>query len=115
MASAGALNTAIKHFFHRARPQVSWAIGHEDSFSFPSGHTVFSILLYGSLAYILIRWSGSTAARAAAIGFAAVMILCISFSRIILGMHYPSDVAGGYLEGLLWLTAAILIDRRLPA
>ena len=94
-----------KLIFHRARPDS--AIYLEDSFSFPSGHATIAIAFYGFLAYIIIRsvkkWKNKINVFFA--GF--VLVALVGFSRLYLGVHYVSDVWGGYLIGVIWLIIAI--------
>ncbi len=94
-----------KIIFHRARPDI--AIYTEHSFSFPSGHATMAVAFYGFLAYILIK-NAKQWKRKVNIFFAVViLILLIGFSRLYLGVHYFSDVWGGYLVGSIWLIVAI--------
>ena len=106
------LNDCFKLFFHRARPTVPWSIGDEHTFSFPSGHSLFSLVLYGLIAYNLVSRRGHTGRRVFTVGVAAMLVLGIGVSRIYLGMHWPTDVIAGYLTGGVWLSAVILVDRR---
>ncbi len=106
------MNVGLKLYFHRQRPEVSWALAHESSFSFPSGHSVAAICLYGILAYVVIARVKSLSARAAILGTAVLLVLGIGLSRIYLGVHYPSDVAAGYLVGSIWLLTIISSDLK---
>ncbi len=105
------LNETLKLHFHRLRPQVPWSIGDEHTFSFPSGHSLFAVVLYGTLAWMALRRPHSQARRWSAIVPATLLPLGIGFSRIYLGMHYPTDVLAGFTVGLLWLVAVIQIAR----
>ncbi len=100
------LNETLKLHFHRARPGLPWSIGDEHTYSFPSGHSLFAVVLYGMLAWLALerghRWP---------IGFAVAMPLAIGLSRVYLGMHYPTDVLGGYIVGLFWLCAVMAMER----
>ncbi len=104
------LNETLKLHFHRARPHVLWSIGDEHTFSFPSGHSLFAVVFYGTLAYCALHRQTSTRRQFGILTPAILMPLCIGASRVYLGMHYPTDVAAGWLTGTLWLTAVILID-----
>ncbi len=104
------LNQTLKLHFHRARPHVPWSIGDEHTFSFPSGHSLFAVVFYGTLAYCALHRQTSTRRQLGILTPAMLMPVCIGTSRIYLGMHYPTDVAAGWLTGILWLTAVILID-----
>ena len=106
------LNDTFKLYFHRARPAVPWSIGDETTYSFPSGHSLFSLVLYGLIAYSLASRRGGVGRRVVAISAATALVLGIGVSRIYLGMHWPTDVLAGYLTGAVWLCSVIWIDRR---
>ena len=95
-----------KLLFHRPRPE---GLGSylEDSFAFPSGHSALAVVLYGFIVYFLWRnfksWKNKM--NIAFLGF--LIMIAIGFSRLYLGVHYLSDVLGGYLLGLLWLIIGI--------
>lgn len=97
----------LKVSFHRHRPEAYFNLREPTSFSFPSGHAVSAFCLYGMLAHL---WSEQTAnavqKRLAWIG-AALMAAMIGFSRIYLGVHYPSDVIAGYAAGMVWIGGVI--------
>lgn len=96
----------IKNTVHRTRPQYAAEFLHGVSYSFPSGHTMGSTICYLMLAYIIGAWPGATSRRRwIAFVVAAVVIVAVAFSRVYLGVHYPSDVAGGFAAGMAWLTA----------
>jgi undecaprenyl-diphosphatase len=114
VAIGGAMiwNEAFKVYFHRARPKVPWSIGDEHTFSFPSGHSLFSMVLYGLIAYMVLGRRGRPLRHLLVVLAAALIVIGIGLSRIYLGMHWPTDVLAGYLTGGVWLCAVILIDRR---
>ena len=103
IASGGslALNETMKLFFQRPRPQLTWAQVQTD-YSFPSGHTMNSLVFYVGLA--IVAWSvlGRRAGIIALIAAIALTLL-IGVSRIYLGYHYLTDVVGGLLAGTGWL------------
>ncbi|NID13627.1 phosphatase PAP2 family protein [Fibrivirga algicola] len=99
-----------KRTFVRERP-LQVAYYPETGYSFPSGHSATAMILYGLLAYWLIRGQRSVTRRVG-IGVAAVgLILMVGFSRIYLGVHFLSDVLGGYLLGLCWLIVGIVLTE----
>ncbi len=106
------LNGTFKTHFHRARPRVPWSIGDEHTFSFPSGHSLFSFVLYGLIAYSVLTRRDPLLRRLLVTLGCAALALGIGISRIYLGMHWPTDVLAGYLTAAIWLTATITIDRR---
>jgi undecaprenyl-diphosphatase len=104
------LDEVMKLHFKRLRPEVPWAFVHEHSFSFPSGHSVLAIVMYGVIVYKTRDKLHSNWARAALMVGAFLMVVAIGVSRVYLGVHYPSDVAGGYFVGAVWLGAVIGSD-----
>ncbi len=99
-----------KRTFGRHRPaQVAYYP--EKGYSFPSGHSATAMTLYGLLGYWFARSSRQKRNRLL-IGLAAVsLILAVGFSRIYLGVHFLSDVLGGYLLGICWLTVGIALTE----
>jgi undecaprenyl-diphosphatase len=106
MAGAIVLENALKYALHRARPEPFFGTPPE-SYSFPSGHALFSACFYGALAWILAARTGNVGARAAIWTAALVLIAAIGLSRIYLGYHYPTDVIGGYLVAAFWLAGVL--------
>ena len=104
------LDVSLKYAFHRTRPTPFFGpLPH--SYSFPSGHALFSFCFYGVLAGLLAGRTRSQLARILIWTLAAVLVTAIGLSRIYLGVHYPSDVIAGYLAATLWVTALISLDR----
>ncbi len=100
------LNHALKLLVRRPRPDVVAAVA-VTGFSFPSGHAVESLICYGLLAHLLALRTRRRGLRVAEVGVATGVIVAIGFSRLYLGVHYFSDVVGGYAAGVLWLSACI--------
>jgi|1186.fasta_scaffold32614_2 membrane-associated phospholipid phosphatase len=105
LAGAALLNPLAKHAVARPRPLFHDASVVYTTYSFPSGHTMGTTAVYAALAIILAR---RTRYGPLAIGGAAAMIVLIALSRIYLGAHYISDVAGGVLLGLAWVLFVVL-------
>jgi undecaprenyl-diphosphatase len=105
-----ALDDVMKLHFKRLRPDLPWAFVHEHSFSFPSGHSVLAMVLYGVIVYKTLDKLQSNWAKAALMAGACLMVAGIGVSRVYLGVHYPSDVVGGYFVGAVWLAAVIGSD-----
>ncbi len=96
------LNNALKLFFNRERPSVfEWGTSAASS-SFPSGHAMSATVVYGTVAYLVARLQRRHVSRVLTMLGAAVLILGICFTRLYLGVHYPSDVVGGIVVGLAW-------------
>ena len=99
---AGVGNLLLKQSFGRPRPALEHLV-HETSFSFPSGHALGSLLCYGTILLLLPRLIDQpklTRIFQILLGF---LILNIGFSRIYAGVHYPTDIIGGFLLGSAWL------------
>ncbi|MGB7999280.1 MAG: phosphatase PAP2 family protein [Anaerobacillus sp.] len=105
-AAGGLLTKALKHFFARSRPTIDPAYD-AVGYSFPSGHAMGSFILYGFLGYLIIRSQRGRATKWISGLLVFFFILIIGFSRIYLGVHYPSDVLAGYAAGTLWLFICI--------
>ena len=97
------LTTVLKYAFRRTRPEVIDVAGYTaDSFSYPSGHATIAVGFYGALALILAyRLRGP--ARWAVVAAGGLLVILIGFSRLYLGVHYPTDVLAGFLAAPLWL------------
>jgi undecaprenyl-diphosphatase len=101
-AGSAVLTTVLKSVFQRARPELFDSGYHASFYSFPSGHATVAVGLYGMLTVVLAYRLRGTARWAVAVSGILVVVL-IGFSRLYLGVHYPTDVAAGYLAALLWL------------
>lgn len=100
------LNSILKSAFQRTRPEA-FRIVDAAGYSFPSGHAMVSLCLYGMLAFLIARSIRSRHGQIA-VAVAAVLLICaIGISRIYLGVHYPSDVVAGYTAGATWLAFSI--------
>ena len=111
IVGGGAFAFIGKIIFHRARPDVALYL--ENSFSFPSGHAAIAVAFYGFLAYCLIKNIKKWEYKVNVLFAALIVILLIGFSRLYLGVHYASDVWGGYLAGAIWLIIAISLSEYL--
>lgn len=100
------LNKLLKLWFNRERPTIHRLI-EQAGYSFPSGHSMAAFSLYGTIAYLLWRHLRRRGERAALILFTVLMTGGIGWSRIYLGVHYPSDVIGGYAASGAWLMLSI--------
>ena len=112
IAGAWLIDTGLKLLYARARPQPFFDYyPAPESYSFPSGHAMFSVCFFGGLAVLLSHRLNRRAAQVAVWLFAVVLILLIGGSRVYLGVHYPTDVLGGYAVGVAWVTAVAFGDR----
>jgi undecaprenyl-diphosphatase len=113
------LDSVLKVGYNRPRPEIfAWGT-HAVSSSFPSGHAMSATVVYSTVAYLATRLQKTRAARLATRAATAMLILLVCFSRIYLGVHYPSDVLAGIVVGFAWasfcmvtLEAAQLYARR---
>ncbi|MBJ6760224.1 phosphatase PAP2 family protein [Myxococcaceae bacterium JPH2] len=97
------LNTLFKFAVGRPRPSVVPHLAAVMSFSFPSGHAMMSVIVYLTLAWVLVPRAEDSRPRAYLRGVALMLCLLIGVTRVYLGVHYPSDVLGGWLAGLAWM------------
>lgn len=100
---AGVLNPLLKLFFNRTRPSTLAPLITEHSLSFPSGHATASMVLYGSLFFLLPLFIDSKFVQYALRSLLVLIILSIGVSRIYLGVHFPTDIIGGFSLSLSWL------------
>ncbi|MCU1504019.1 MAG: hypothetical protein JWM12_3373 [Ilumatobacteraceae bacterium] len=104
-------NNIIKAVVGRSRPHFSDAVAHALGKSFPSGHAMNSTVVYGSL--LLLAWSPLRNARRRAIAalFTAALVVAIAASRVMLGVHYVSDVVAGIVLGSAFVLASAAAFR----
>lgn len=112
VAGGSLINTAIKVALHRQRPFELYSPGWS-AFSFPSGHSTTNAVLYGFLVLLVIRVLPPVGRLAVALA-ALVMVASIAFSRLYLGAHWLSDVAGGLGFGAAWTAGLGLFYYRRP-
>jgi membrane-associated phospholipid phosphatase len=97
------VNNLLKLAFDRPRPEVVEWIDSVRTTSFPSGHAMGAIIAWGSIAYIAAQLGAGAALRRTVWTVAVLLIAAIGISRVYLGVHYPTDVLGGYIAGIAWL------------
>ena len=100
------LNFFLKNLFERARPDLFQVVA-EAGYSFPSGHAMVSLCLYGMITFLIARHVQSWRWRLVVIGLAMALVVAIGVSRVYLGVHYPTDVVAGYFAGGMWLAFCI--------
>ena len=96
------LNGVLKLGFNRPRPSIFVPAVQTVSSSFPSGHAMSAAIVYSTVAYLAARLHKRAWARWLVMTVAAILVALISFSRMYLGVHYPSDVLAGVVIGLAW-------------
>ncbi len=107
------LNTILKVSYDRTRPSVVEALADVHSPSFPSGHAMSAMVVYGSVAYLVGRLEPGRSLRITTWVVAAAVIIAIGASRMYLGVHYLSDVVAGFIAGLAWLGFLVATMRAL--
>ena len=96
------LSNGLKLLFQRPRPDLVPHLAHVDSTSFPSGHAVSSAVVYLTLGALLSQLVQERKQKAYFLGVACVLTFLVGLSRVMLGVHYPSDVLAGWSIGLAW-------------
>lgn len=102
----GLLDTAVKVAVDRPRPSLLDPVATAHGQSFPSGHSMSSTVVYGALLLVFLPLVARRL-RPVLIAAVALLVAGIGFSRLALGVHYISDVLGGYVLGLAWLSASV--------
>jgi undecaprenyl-diphosphatase len=97
------LTTVLKIVFERARPELVDSGYTATFYSFPSGHATVAVGFYGTLT-LLVAYNLRGLARWTVVAVGVALILLIGFSRLYLGVHYPTDILAGYLSALLWIS-----------
>ena len=96
------LNVVLKHIVQRERPNINRLIP-EKGYSFPSGHSMMSMAFYGMLIFLIFKYVKNTALKWTLIVILTILLSTIGTTRIYLGVHYPSDVIGGFVVSLTYL------------
>ena len=114
-ATAGglAVGSVLKYFFARPRPSVVPHLAGVMTASFPSGHSMYSAIVYLTLGSLLARLAPDWHVKIYFIIVALVLIVLVGISRVYLGVHYPTDVLAGWTAGLVWALVCWLAARYL--
>ncbi|MGE0400420.1 MAG: phosphatase PAP2 family protein [Kofleriaceae bacterium] len=99
----------LKGFYERDRPTVVTHIDPPGGHSFPSGHSMISAALYITLAVLIARRLETRRQRITVVAIGAALTMLIGFTRLYLGVHYPTDVLAGWTAGLLWALVCGLV------
>ena len=106
-----AINLISKLIFRRDRPTINQLV-FEDTYSFPSGHTITATVVYGFIIYLIYKSNLSKKEKSIYISILILLILLIGLSRIYLGVHYFTDVIGAIALGISYLIIAIYIIEK---
>lgn len=106
------VNNLLKIAFMRARPDIN-PLAIENSYSFPSGHAMISMAVYGYLIYLIYYHVDNKVVRRVFITILAILILLIGISRIYLGVHYASDVIGGFSLSIVYLIIYCSVTKKI--
>lgn len=106
------VSSLLKAFFDRPRPDVVEHLSHAFTSSFPSGHSMMSAIVYLTMGALLARFANRGSVRIYCLSVAILLSGLIGCSRVMMGVHYPTDVLGGWSAGLVWATLCWLIARK---
>lgn len=110
-----AIYKPMKHLVLRARPDVAFHLVAQGGYSFPSGHTVTSVIFYGLLLYLIRKHCQNKKVKTLLSWFCGILAVIIGPSRIFVGVHWPTDVLAGWCIGGGVLLIAILILEMLES
>lgn len=103
------LNNILKLIIHRPRPSTTMILAGESSYSFPSGHSMMSMIFYGLVIYYVTKFVKKKWIRNLLVCLLSAIILAVGITRIFLGVHYSTDVLAGYVIGFVYLFVFIKI------
>jgi undecaprenyl-diphosphatase len=106
------LNMLMKDAFSRPRPSIVPHLRTVFSTSFPSGHAMESAIVYLTLGAVLMRVAERPLTKLYIIGISMLLTFLVGVSRVYLGVHYPTDVIGGWIIGFVWAFTCWLIAQR---
>ena len=108
MAGNAVLTRVLKGVFERVRPEHVHGLAQGEGFSFPSGHSSAAMVAYAMLAYLCTRLLPRAWHLPAAAG-AGALVFTTGWSRVVLHVHYASDVLAGWLLGATWMVCTVLV------
>jgi undecaprenyl-diphosphatase len=106
MLGCGVINVVAKLLLHRVRPSL-WDYPALSDFSFPSGHAMSSMILVAAL--VVLSWGSRWCSWIAALG--SVFVIAIGWTRLYLGVHYPSDIVAGWMVAIAWAVGMSLVVK----
>ena len=114
-AGGGAiLSLILKQIFLRPRPEIVPHLRIVLSTSFPSGHSMGAAVVYLTLGVMFMKTFRSTRAKAFCLFWAVFLTVAVGATRVYLGVHYPSDVLGGWIAGCGWATFCWVVSQFIP-
>ncbi len=109
------LYKGVKMLYERPRPELDFHLIDQGGFSFPSGHSMTGLVFYGLAIYFIAKYGKENRAQKALMSMLGVLIFLIGFSRVYLGVHYPTDVIAGWFLGTSILASmVILVEKGYP-
>ena len=105
------INFILKLLISRDRP-IEYMLVLEDSYSFPSAHSMLSVAFYGFLAYLIIKYVKNKSFKLVGVILSVIFTLLVGVSRVCLGVHYPTDVLCGFLFGYGYLLVYIYYIKK---
>jgi undecaprenyl-diphosphatase len=105
------LSLALKHLYDRPRPTVVPHLSHEYTSSFPSGHSMLAAVVYLTLGTILARVVAQRRLKVYFLSVAVLLTVLVGASRVLMGVHYPTDVLAGWSAGAVWALLCGLVAR----
>ena len=116
---AGVIIQGVKLLVHRPRPSFFTPLLHEAGYSFPSGHSLIAMVVYGLLGYFALHLFKNPTLRLLVRIVTVLVVVAIGVSRVYVGVHYPTDVLAGWTAGVPWLMTCLalheVLARRWPA
>lgn len=111
LIGASLISTELKRVIHRPRPELVPHLAWVDNASFPSGHAMISAATYLTIALMLAGLEPRRSVRVAIVAFFSAIVVLIGCSRVYLGVHWPSDVLGGWCFGTVWALLVFAANR----
>lgn len=110
--SSTALYQVMKYIFQRPRPDIALRLIEESGYSFPSGHSMNCLVSYGILAYLILKYCENRKLAKFLSAGLGLLIILIGLSRVYVGVHYPTDIIGGWSLGIAVLVAMMYVFEK---